>query len=196
VSISPPSDIILDVARAADPERYRVAVDRLARIAAAAPAEKTDFAAIFGALKGSSPPSASPDLNAEAQRVADRMARAEWHGDAVSGGPASAERAQRDLEGMLLQNVIESILPKDSGGLYGGGVAGGMWRSVLAEHIGKQIAGSGGIGIADRLFKSHPIGAGPSVSQNALDSSLNSHMALKPASQLLDLSVPVLPKRT
>ncbi len=195
MSISPPSDIILDVARAADPERYRVAADRLARIGSASASEKMDFAAIFGALTGSSAPSARPDLNAQAQSVADRLVRAEWHGNSANSGPVSSEKAQRDLEGMLLQNVIESILPKDSGGLYGGGVAGGMWRSVLAEHIGTQIARSGGIGIAAHLFKSHPIMAG-SVSLNGLDASLSSHAAVKPASQVPDLSVPVFPKRT
>jgi peptidoglycan hydrolase FlgJ len=196
VSISPPSDIILDVARAADPERYRVAADRLTRIGSVSSSEKTDFAAIFGALTGPNTPSATATLNAQAQSVADRMARAEWHGNSANGGPASAEKAQRDLEGILLQNVIESILPKDSGGLYGGGVAGGMWRSVLAEHIGKQIARAGGIGIADHIFKSHPILAGPSVSQKPLDGSLNSQAVLKPVSQMPDLSIPVFPKRT
>jgi flagellar protein FlgJ len=196
VSISPPSDIILDVARAADPERYRVAADRLARMGSASQSEKTDFAAVFRALTGSATPSGSPDSSAQAQSVADRMLHAEWHGNAANSGPASAEKAQRDLEGMLLQNVIESILPKDSGGLYGGGVAGGMWRSVLAEQIGAQIARSGGVGIAARLFKSHPIGAGASVSHDALAVSLNSHSALKPVSETPDMTVRGSPKRT
>jgi peptidoglycan hydrolase FlgJ len=193
VSISPPSDIILDVARAADPDRYRVAADRLTRIGSASASEKTDFAAIFGALTGSAR-SGIPDINGQAQSIADRMARAEWHGNAANSGPASAEKAQRDLEGMLLQNVIESILPKDSDGLYGGGVAGGMWRSVLAEQIGTQIARSGGIGIADHIFKSHPITA--TASPNAPGRSWNSRAALKPVSEMPDLNVAVFPKRT
>jgi len=196
VSISPPSDIILDVARAADPERYRVAADRLTRLGSASPSEKTDFAAIFGALTGSATTSGSPDISAQVQSVADRMLRAEWHGKAANSGPVSIEKAQRDLEGMLLQNVIESILPKDSGGLYGGGVAGGMWRSVLAEQIGAQIARAGGIGISARVFKSHPIAAGVSVSHDALGASLNSHAALKPVSEAPDMTVLGLPKRT
>jgi hypothetical protein len=32
VAIKPPSDIVLDVARAADPEKYRMAAERLARL--------------------------------------------------------------------------------------------------------------------------------------------------------------------
>jgi peptidoglycan hydrolase FlgJ len=196
VSISPPSDIILDVARAADPDRYRVAADRLTRMGSASPSEKADFAAIFGALTGSATASGSPGVSARAQSVSDRLLHAEWHGSEAHSGPASAETAQRDLEGMLLQNVIESILPKDSGGLYGGGVAGGMWRSVLAEQIGAQIARSGGIGIAGRLFKTHPIAAGASVSHDALAASLNSHAALKPVSEAPGMTVPALPRRT
>ena len=45
VAITPPSDIVLDVARAADPEKYRVAAERLARLRATAPSTETFNAA-------------------------------------------------------------------------------------------------------------------------------------------------------
>ncbi len=48
--------------------------------------------------------------------------------------------------------------------MYGKGNAGGIWKSMLAEQIGTQIAKAGGIGIAKMLNASHPAApAAPAV---------------------------------
>nr|WP_280819655.1 rod-binding protein [Tianweitania sediminis] len=43
-------------------------------------------------------------------------------------------------------------MPNDSETVYGGGMAGDIWKSMLAEQIAGVMAKRGGIGIADRLL--------------------------------------------
>lgn len=56
------------------------------------------------------------------------------------------------FEAMVLQTFLQSILPKDAETVYGGGMAGEMWKSMLAEKLGEAMAERGGIGIADRVL--------------------------------------------
>jgi Rod binding domain-containing protein len=44
---------------------------------------------------------------------------------------------------------------------FGKGVAGDVWRSMLAEQLGNAVAKSGGVGIAKFLAAAHP-GEAPS----------------------------------
>jgi Rod binding domain-containing protein len=55
------------------------------------------------------------------------------------------------FEAVLLQNMIEAMLPKDSEALMGSGTAGNMWKSMLAEKIAAEIARTGTIGIAKQI---------------------------------------------
>lgn len=57
------------------------------------------------------------------------------------------------FEAMVLQTFIQSMLPKEADAVYGEGVAGEMWQSVLAEQLGNAVAEHGGIGIADRILR-------------------------------------------
>jgi hypothetical protein len=50
---------------------------------------------------------------------------------------------------------VFGLLPKDTGEVFGQGMAGGMWRSMLAEQVSMQIAKSGKLGLARRLFATH-----------------------------------------
>lgn len=59
------------------------------------------------------------------------------------------------FEAMVLQNFIETMLPKGNEAAYGGGMAGDMWRGLMAEKVSGVIAERGGIGIADRLLADH-----------------------------------------
>jgi len=49
------------------------------------------------------------------------------------------------------------MLPKDSSNVFGQGTAGDMWRSMLAEQVAQQIAKSGALGLAKRLFATHEL---------------------------------------
>ena len=58
---------------------------------------------------------------------------------------------------MVLQTFIQTMLPKDAEAVYGKGMAGDMWKSLLAEQLGDAMAERGGIGIADRVLGDHYI---------------------------------------
>jgi len=119
VAISPPTDIVMDVLRAADPAQVREARDKLA--AARATAAVSDFSPVAAEV-----------------RAAPRAA--------VQNDPFVK------FEAMVLGSFIQSMLPQEAGEAYGGGFAGDMWKSMLAQHMGDAVAARGGIGIANRLL--------------------------------------------
>jgi Rod binding domain-containing protein len=59
------------------------------------------------------------------------------------------------FEAMVLQTFLQSMLPEDTSSVYGDGLAGEMWQSMLAEQLGKAMAERGGIGIADRIMRDY-----------------------------------------
>ena len=58
----------------------------------------------------------------------------------------------------MLQTFIQNMLPKDGAAVYGKGVAGDMWKSLMAEKIADVMAERGGIGISDRILGDHYVG--------------------------------------
>jgi Rod binding domain-containing protein len=52
---------------------------------------------------------------------------------------------------------VESMLPKDAEQVFGKGSAGNIWRSMMAEQIGNEMAKGKGIGIAQQLAKSRAV---------------------------------------
>ena len=73
--------------------------------------------------------------------------------------PRKTSDAPKEFEAFFLQSFIQEMLPKDAEGVYGSGVAGDIWRSMLSEQLGNQLAKSGGVGIANSLAISRPLGA-------------------------------------
>jgi Rod binding domain-containing protein len=63
--------------------------------------------------------------------------------------------AFRKFEAMVLQSFLQSMLPSENEAVYGEGLAGDMWRSMMAEQIAGVMAERGGIGIADRILATH-----------------------------------------
>jgi hypothetical protein len=135
VAITPPSDIILDVARAADPERYREAVEKLARLRA------TDAAAAASSSTGSPP----------AERAAPPGPASPATSPVFSRSPRRRLDAYGQFEAFVLQSFVQSMLPKNATNVYGRGTAGEVWKSMLAERMGEELARSGQVGIAQRL---------------------------------------------
>ena len=60
-----------------------------------------------------------------------------------------------NFEAMVLQNFVQAMLPDNAEEVYGKGLSGEMWQSMMAEKIAQQVARHGGIGIADRLAKDY-----------------------------------------
>lgn len=139
MSISISSDLVLDVARAADPGRVAKASAELNNGIPVA-----DSLTPTGTVARSSA-SFSSYLN---QQVSMRMP------SSGANAPLSPERkAANELETLLLQQMIETMLPKSDGPAFGKGTAGAVWRSMMAEHVARQVTASGEINLAQILTR-------------------------------------------
>ena len=85
-------------------------------------------------------------------------------------GKSGVPEAFVKFEAMVLQTFVQSMLPPDTESVYGKGMAGEMWQSMLAEHLGSAIASSGGIGIANRILPHHYVVDGEKVAINGIQS--------------------------
>jgi len=83
--------------------------------------------------------------------------------DATFAASDKAAKAQVDFEAMVLNGFVKEMLPKDASATFGQGLAGDMWKSMLADQVSRQIAKSGTLGIAKRLFEAHPLSAAASL---------------------------------
>lgn len=127
MAISPPGDIILDVVKAADPSAVETARARLASFA-----NRISGEAIFSV----------PEVASSTTREATPVTK-----------PQPETFAK--FEAMVLQTFLQHMMPKDTSSVYGEGMSGEMWQSLLAEKLGEAMASRGGIGIADRILKDH-----------------------------------------
>jgi hypothetical protein len=146
MAISPVSDLILDVARAADPQK-----------AGAATRVLSDGAAPGGAAPSGAATSAEFSSTLSQSASPADIGRYAYNNPGATLTPAMtpARKAAVGLESMLLKSMIDEMLPKDAPDVYGSGVAGDVWRSMMSERIADQVAKSGALGLADRLFATH-----------------------------------------
>lgn len=67
---------------------------------------------------------------------------------------AAAREAAEQFEAVFISQMLAPMfesVPTD--GIMGGGEAEGMYRSLMVNEYGKSIVKSGGIGIADNLYR-------------------------------------------
>ncbi|WP_269581826.1 rod-binding protein [Roseibium sp. Sym1] len=129
MAISPPSDLILDVAKAADPAGLKEATSRLRSIGAGGSGE--GFSLAF-------------------QGASNRVSSADNSFRTAGSEVASKARSPGEkFEAMILTQFVETMLPDDAEMVFGKGSAGEIWKSMLAEQVATQLAASGGVGIAD-----------------------------------------------
>ncbi|AQX27713.1 MULTISPECIES: rod-binding protein [unclassified Bartonella] len=145
MAIQPPSDIVLDVARAADPFEYRASINKLYSLQKV---QRTQ--AIEG--EGNSFANLANIDSASAVRdslTSDRIVQQ------THLKPQSIENKEaavfRDFEAFVLQTFVESMFGTDIQSIFGKGQAGQIWKSMMAEQLAKEFAISGGIGIAQML---------------------------------------------
>jgi hypothetical protein len=142
VAINPPSDIVLDVARAADPTRVQAAVDKLSRMAGPNAPKGSAFSDVLGATSRASAPAPLPGVQLS---------------QAPSSVALQGMNPYQGLEAVMLQGFVEYMLPQDSDGFYGDKAADGVMRGMLAEQVAIQIAKTGKLGIAKMMAKQHPL---------------------------------------
>jgi flagellar protein FlgJ len=153
LAINPPSDIVLDVARAADPLRLQEAALRLT--GAVDDEGGNGFSTLvdgFDPWSGSPAAISAPGLIGLQSDFGAKGAQVDR--SAALSGPAM--KPYVEFEAFVLQTFIQSMLPTDADGVFGQGTAGEMWKGLLAEQLGKQLAKAGGIGIAAQVLKAHP----------------------------------------
>lgn len=134
MAISPPSDIVLDVARAVEPTDIATARAELMRKAQAA------GAAPFSLDVSGVSPGAYSGLSRASQPMSSR-----------------ADETAKKFEAAVLQTFISSMMPKNAESVYGKGMAGDMWKSMMSEKIAGVMAEGGGIGIADMISKNFTV---------------------------------------
>lgn len=137
MAISPPSDLVLDVLRAADPASVQAA---RARLASGTPAPAAAAEQMF---------------RAEFDRAGNTIASAR-----PAGQHKQVPETYRKFEAMVLQSFIKSMLPKNGEDVYGQGTAGEIWKGMMARQVADVISKRGGIGIADHLLEGRFSGLG------------------------------------
>ncbi len=160
MSITPPSDLVMDVVNAADPAKLAEAQARLGKADAALKAERlNDSGNGFSAQLASHKEMALAG-NDTAHRVSMKSDK--------------TPEAYRKFEAMVLQNFVQEMLPSENESVFGKGMAGDMWKSMMAEHLANVIAEGGGIGIADRLLqKANYAGERSAATKAQLDGHVN-----------------------
>lgn len=146
MAINPSGDIILGVARAADPSKVRAAADKLARIDGSADAAVASEVTSARPLRPGGPATAS----------AVQLARpvSEMAADRRPSQARGASDAASQFEAFVLQSFIQSMLPKHADSVFGRGTAGSVWKSMMAEMLAGELAQSGRVGVAQQIAES------------------------------------------
>jgi peptidoglycan hydrolase FlgJ len=139
VAISPSSDLVMDVVRAADPSAMAEAQQKLQSAKASLQASR------LNEKNGGFEVAMNTMNNAAAEAGLGNRATNSIKTEDIP-------KPYRQYEGVVLQNFISSMLPKDSEAVFGKGNAGEIWKSMMAEQIGNTIAERGGVGIAKQMY--------------------------------------------
>ncbi|MGF0537356.1 rod-binding protein [Agrobacterium sp. ES01] len=138
MAISPPSDLVLDVVRAANPFETQAAQEQLK-------ASRAAFAATSLAEKGAGFESAVGILNDAASKAG--------LGKIQKAAPEDMPKVYQQFESVVLQTFVKEMMPDDTESVYGKGNSGEIWKSMMAEQIGEVMSKNGGIGIAEQMYR-------------------------------------------
>jgi Rod binding domain-containing protein len=73
---------------------------------------------------------------------------------APAGRNRAAYKAAQEFEAVFLSQMVEQMnIGLKSGGPFGGGFAEETYRSLMYQEVGRQMAQSGGVGIADAVYQ-------------------------------------------
>jgi len=100
--------------------------------------------------------SANLSLSPVLQASTARAERAELR----SFSPAKTADAPQQFEAFVLQSFIEEMMPKNADSVFGGGLSGGYWKSMLSEKLAEVMAQQGDIGIAHYIRNGAGSGVG------------------------------------
>lgn len=126
MAISPPSDLVLDVVKAADPMEVQAAQEKLK-------ANRAAFAATSLAENGKGFSNTVDVLDHIGQKsgLANIQNRTKTE---------EVPESYRKFEAMVLQNFVKSMLPSEGEDVYGKGATGDIWKGMMAEQLGNVMA--------------------------------------------------------
>lgn len=159
MGIQPPSDIVLDVMQAADPRKAMTVAANLQKLSASASSGVFDSMVAgthAGFQAGLAYASSTPVGLRNQTALAQQGAPVHTLDEAGAAAAALKDNPYKKFEAMVLSTFVESMLPKNATAVYGSGNAGGVWRTMLAQKMGDQVAQAGGIGIAAKIAPKHP----------------------------------------
>jgi flagellar protein FlgJ len=138
MAINPGSDLLTDALLAAEPQRAKAATDRLANLAASDGTAAAEF-----------------DNALAAQPVSAQAAAAQHPLSVTIRSQATVVRKPAHpyqlFEATMLKSFFESMLPNNAKSVFGAGLAGNVWKSMLADSLGTTVSKGKGIGIAREL---------------------------------------------
>ncbi len=144
MSISPPSDILLDSLRGVDPAVRNASVEKLRKFS------QTIITPVNG-----EPSFKSQVAKAQVNGLPfhAHSALTDMRNDALirQTPRTSAKTAMQQFEGAFIKNFIETMQPTKTSSLYGTGTAGSVWQSFMADAVSKKISEAGGVGIAKSI---------------------------------------------
>ena len=75
-------------------------------------------------------------------------------GSAALADPAKIAKAAKDFEAMAIGEMLQPMFDTidTAHGAFGGGDGEAAWRPMLVQEIAKQIAASGGLGLAKPVY--------------------------------------------
>jgi hypothetical protein len=151
-------DVVLDVVEAADPATQRAATAKLDALKSS----DAGFDATMEASKAVATARTAAADPSTAKAVLSEPGSASTPAPVQVIKASSPTDVYRKFEAFVLQVFVETMLPKQSEDLFGKGTAGTVWRSMMAEQLGNQLAQGKGIGIAKQLAAAHPAAPGDS----------------------------------
>jgi peptidoglycan hydrolase FlgJ len=138
MAINPGSDLLIDALQAAEPQRVKTAADRLAGLAV----DNGSTAAAFDEAMAAE--------SSGLQGAASKGPLTVTVRNQTTVIPKSAH-PYRQFEATMLKSFFDMMLPHDAKAVYGKGLAGDVWRSMLAEALATTVSNGQGIGVAKEL---------------------------------------------
>lgn len=148
MGIQPSSDLIVDVINAADPAKAQAMASRLRQASFG-----TNSAGASGAFDSEMrqvgvPPEMMAILGAPSASTGNARTVGQ------TGAAGTKAKTLQDFEAMVLSTFVQSMMPTKASSVFGSGTAGDVWRTMLSQNIGGEVAKAGGIGIANRISAS------------------------------------------
>ena len=69
--------------------------------------------------------------------------------------------AAQKFEAFVLQSFIQEMMPDAQESVFGSGISGDFWKSMMAEKVAEQVAERSGLGIAEVIRAKHAAAARP-----------------------------------